>query len=69
MDVKIIDLGIEFVFDVNYGSLWFEVIDGEVELCGGDYDGEYLVIGEGVIFSGMLFDVIIFDGLSMVFDF
>ena len=42
----IIDLGTEFALDVGAENAHVEVIDGEVELRGGEYDGSHLVTGQ-----------------------
>tara|TARA_R110002072_G_scaffold303069_2_gene492747 strand:+ start:96325 stop:98022 length:1698 start_codon:yes stop_codon:yes gene_type:complete len=42
----IIDLGTEFALDVGAENAHVEVIDGEVELRGGEYDGNHLTTGQ-----------------------
>lgn len=43
---EIVDLGTEFALDVGIENAHVEVIDGEVELRGGDHDGNHLVTGQ-----------------------
>lgn len=43
---KIVDLGTEFALDVGADSASVEVIDGEIELRGGEHDGKHLFTGE-----------------------
>ncbi|QDT04948.1 FecR protein [Rubripirellula lacrimiformis] len=45
-DAEIIDLGTEFALDVTSESARVEVIDGEVELRGGEHDGDHLLTGQ-----------------------
>lgn len=45
-DSEIIDLGTEFALEVGADDARLEVIDGEVELRGGAFDGNHLVTGE-----------------------
>jgi hypothetical protein len=42
----IVDLGTEFALEVGSGIARVEVIDGEVELRGGEHDGDHLVTGQ-----------------------
>ena len=43
---EIIDLGTEFALDVGADQTRVEVIDGEVELRGGEHDGKHLLTGD-----------------------
>ncbi|MDM4017536.1 LamG-like jellyroll fold domain-containing protein [Roseiconus lacunae] len=51
-DSEIIDLGTEFVLEVDSQNVRVDVIDGEVELRGGAHDGQHLLTGEGVSLKG-----------------
>ncbi len=51
-DSRIVDLGTEFAVEVGAESARVEVIDGEVELRGGDHDGELLVTGQSQWLNG-----------------
>jgi hypothetical protein len=43
---EIVDLGTEFALDVGAENAHVEVIDGEVELRGGEHDGNHLITGQ-----------------------
>ncbi len=43
---EIIDLGTEFALEVRPENARVEVIDGEIQLRGGEHDGEHLVTGQ-----------------------
>lgn len=43
---EIVDLGTEFALNVGSDNAHVEVIDGEVELRGGEHDGNHLVTGQ-----------------------
>ncbi|HBE69381.1 MAG TPA: hypothetical protein DDW52_14640 [Planctomycetaceae bacterium] len=45
-DTKIIDLGTEFAVDVSRNHTFVKVIDGEIRLEGGTYDGKHLTTGQ-----------------------
>lgn len=45
-DAKVIDLGTEFAMDVSRGHTFVKVIDGEIRLEGGTYDGRHLTTGQ-----------------------
>ena len=49
---EIVDLGTEFALEVGSEHARVEVIDGEVELRGGEHDGKHLVTGEGESLKG-----------------
>ena len=51
-DSEIIDLGTEFALEVGTDDARLEVIDGEVELRGGAFDGDHLVTGEKQLLKG-----------------
>jgi len=51
-DADIVDLGTEFALDVRDEHVRVEVIDGEVELRGGQFDGSLLTTGEGLSLKG-----------------
>ena len=67
-DSEIIDLGTEFAIEVGEGIAKVQVVDGEVKLRGGIYDGDHLVTGQGRVLKGRDADVIVFDGLSTIGD-
>ncbi len=43
---EIVDLGTEFALDVGAENAHVEVIDGEIELRGGEHDGNHLITGQ-----------------------
>lgn len=51
-DSEIIDLGTEFALDVGPDNVRVEVVEGEVELRGGEHDGDHLITGEGLSLFG-----------------
>lgn len=51
-DSEIVDLGTEFALEVDSGNARVEVIDGEVEIRGGAFDGRHLQTGEGKSLKG-----------------
>lgn len=55
-DSEIIDLGTEFDLEVGPENVRVEVVDGEVELRGGDHDGVHLLTGEGEWLRGTAAD-------------
>lgn len=50
---EIIDLGTEFAMDVTADNASVEVIDGEVEIRGGDHDGNHLTTGQRQSLMGL----------------
>lgn len=67
-DSEIIDLGTEFALEVGIEKARVEVIDGEVELRGGEHDGRHLLTGEGASLKGILSQTSVVEGLSTVSD-
>ena len=67
-DSEIVDLGTEFALEVSSRNARVEVIDGEVELRGGDHDGTHLITGEGASLKGNLSETSVVEGLSTVSD-
>lgn len=67
-DSEIIDLGTEFALEVRAGNARVEVVDGEVELRGGEHDGKHLLTGEGASLKGTLSDASVVEGLSTILD-
>lgn len=67
-DSEIIDLGTEFALEVSADNARVEVLDGEVELRGGENDGQHLVTGEGASLKGTLSESSVVEGLSTVAD-
>ncbi|MEM8736339.1 MAG: FecR family protein, partial [Planctomycetota bacterium] len=65
---EIIDLGTEFAVAVGEDSARVEVIDGEVELRGGEHDGEHLLTGERATLQGPDSNIAVTQGLSTVSD-
>ena len=51
-DSEIVDLGTEFALDVSSNNVRVEVVEGEIELRGGEHDGDHLVTGEGLSLFG-----------------
>ena len=66
-DSEIIDLGTEFALEVEAENARVEVLDGEVELRGGEYDGHHLVTGQRQWLKGTARPAA-FEGLSTVND-
>lgn len=64
---EIIDLGTEFVLDVGGDSARVEVVDGEIELRGGQHDGDHLVTGQRQLLKGTA-EPDAFAGLSTLDD-
>lgn len=67
-DTTIVDLGTEFALEVNFDDARLEVIDGEVELRGGDRGGEHLVTGQAVSLQGARLESNSLVGLSTYSD-
>ncbi|MFN3192343.1 MAG: LamG-like jellyroll fold domain-containing protein [Aureliella sp.] len=67
-DSEIIDLGTEFAVSVGEDSARVEVIDGEVELRGGEHDGKHLLTGERATLEGPELQTAVAQGLSTVAD-
>ena len=65
---EIVDLGTEFALDVGSESARVEVIEGEVVLRGGEYDGKHLVTGERQSLKGAQAQPDAFQDLSTVTD-
>lgn len=65
---EIIDLGTEFVLEVGAENARVEVIDGEVALRGGEYDGRHLLTGQSQSLKGTEIQANLSDGLSTVSD-
>ncbi len=63
-DSEIIDLGTEFALEVGTSNARLEVIDGEVELRGGTFDGDHLVTGEKQWLKGSSSDATSLTALS-----
>ncbi|MEM0925665.1 MAG: LamG-like jellyroll fold domain-containing protein [Planctomycetota bacterium] len=61
---EIVDLGTEFAVEVGVENARVEVIDGEVELRGGDHDGRHLTTGESQALKGTTSAENIASGLS-----
>ncbi len=51
-DSEIVDLGTEFALSVGNGNSQVEVIDGEIELRGGEFHEERLLTGDSRILAG-----------------
>lgn len=49
---EIVDLGTEFVLDVDEENSSVKVLDGEIELRGGSFDGQHLFTGESQVLKG-----------------
>ncbi|MEM9644945.1 MAG: LamG-like jellyroll fold domain-containing protein, partial [Planctomycetota bacterium] len=49
---EIIDLGTEFALEVASGNARVEVLDGEIELRGGEHDGNHLITGQRTWLKG-----------------
>ena len=64
----IIDLGTEFALDVGAETAHVEVIDGEVELHGGEHDGSLLTTGQKRWLKGVAGDDDSLSGLSTIGD-
>lgn len=60
---QIVDLGTEFALEVESGNARVEVIDGEVEIRGGQHDGSHLLTGQRQWIKGTETPAA-FDGLS-----
>ncbi len=67
-DSQIVDLGTEFALEVGAENARVEVLDGEVELRGGDHDGNHLVTGQRQWLKGTRSQPQAFQGLSTVND-
>ena len=67
-DSEIVDLGTEFALEVGPERTRVEVVDGEVKLRGGAYDGDHLVTGQGKSLIGDDGNVEKIKGLSTVVD-
>ena len=65
---EIVDLGTEFALEVGLENTRVEVIEGEVELRGGDHHGDRLLTGEGRSLAGKLAESGTFEGLSTLAD-
>ena len=65
---EVVDLGTEFALDVESQDARVEVIDGEVELRGGEFDGTHLTTGQRQWLRGKKFPGQSFDGLSTLGD-
>ncbi len=65
---EIIDLGTEFALEVGPDTARVEVIDGEIKLRGGEYDGNHLTTGQGRSLAGSDSGQDAFQGLSTVSD-
>lgn len=64
----IVDLGTEFALDVGTENAHVEVIDGEVELRGGEHDGSLLTTGQKRWLKGAAGDDDSLAGLSTIGD-
>ncbi len=64
----IVDLGTEFALDVGTENAHVEVIDGEVELRGGEHDGSLLTTGQKRWLKGAAGDDDSLTGLSTIGD-
>ncbi|MEW4526569.1 LamG-like jellyroll fold domain-containing protein [Maioricimonas sp. JC845] len=62
----IVDLGTEFALEVGSGSARVEVLDGEVELRGGDLDGQHLRTGQTLALTGSSDPPQAIEGLSTI---
>lgn len=67
-DSEIIDLGTEFALSVGRDDARIEVLDGEVEIRGGHFDGDRLVTGDRQLLKGESERPDAFAGLSTVGD-
>ena len=65
---QIVDLGTEFALDVGADAARLEVIDGEVELRGGEHDGSFLTTGQGQWLKGSSTQSQAFDELTTIND-
>ncbi|MGB7347086.1 MAG: LamG-like jellyroll fold domain-containing protein [Pirellulaceae bacterium] len=66
-DTEIVDLGTEFALEVAADNARVEVIDGEIKLRGGQYDGNHLLTGEKQMLQGKA-GTETFDSLSTLND-
>ena len=64
----IIDLGTEFALHVTAKQARVKVLDGEVEIRGGQHDGKHLLTGQGVSLNGTEARPDMFAGLSTEMD-
>lgn len=72
-DSDIVDLGTEFALEVGSEIARVEVVDGEVQLRGGEHDGDHLVTGQqqwlkGTAQSETIDQAEAFEGLSTLDD-
>lgn len=67
-DSEIIDLGTEFALEVSSEMARVEVLDGEIKLQGGDFDGARLLTGQSQILKGPDSRTATFESLSTVGD-
>lgn len=67
---EVVDLGTEFALDVGAGYAHVKVIDGEVKLRGGAYDGNHLTAGQHCSLLGEENEggQVSFEGLSTIGD-
>lgn len=67
-DSEIIDLGTEFALEVGPDMARVEVLDGEIKLRGGAFDGDHLLTGDSQLLKGSQSRPEVFKGLSTVGD-
>ena len=67
-DSEIVDLGTEFALEVGAENVRLEVVDGEVKLRGGRYDGEHLITGQGQSLIGTVDNGLALKNLSTLTD-
>ena len=67
-DSEIIDLGTEFALEVGPDMARVDVLDGEIKLRGGAFDGDHLRTGDSQLLKGSQSRPEVFKGLSTVSD-
>lgn len=67
-DSEVVDLGTEFALDVTPSKAWVHVVDGEIELKGGQHDGQHLKTGQGQSLKGADVKEDSFSDLSTIGD-
>lgn len=65
-DLEIVDLGTEFALDVGFENTRVEVLDGDVELRGGNHDGQHLTTGQRRLLAGSAGPLNPIEGLSTI---
>ena len=67
-DSEVVDLGTEFALEVQDDYARVKVIDGEIELRGGQHDGQHLLTGDGKSLIGAQLDLKSLENLSTIVD-